>query len=191
MPNTNRIISPYIVDGNPDTMNVPSLYAPGDLGAAFDYNKRAYQVVQVDSGATSATPIGVVVANQLAFWKQKEGKYIVTNDDRVAIGGGGAAQGGAVGAFRNQVAGIFRNNATAGNFVCILQRGEYIPVSSEAAGGIGQHAIAMTTGTAKVTHEALGTAPTYQSIGVERGAAVAHIALTAIIYVDVDIPNIP
>ena len=182
MPNTNRIISPYIPDGNPDHMNVASLYAPGDLGAAFDFNDRAYQVVQVDSGATVSTPIGVVAEHQLAFWKDKD-KYLVTNDDRVAIGQPTAN------AFRNQVAGVFRVAATAGRYVCILQRADHVYVHGAQGGGIGQTIIAQTTGTGQVTFEAVGGNRTYQKLGVAREATSATLANH--VYVDLDITNIP
>lgn len=182
MPNTNRIISPYIQNGDPDTMNVPALYAPGDLGAALDFNDRAYQIVHLDSGCTNANAVGVVAANMLAFWKDKDA-YLVTNDDRQAIGHGVAN------AFRNQVAGLFRCAATAGNYICILQRGDYVPVLANAGGGVGQTCIAFTTGTAAADWLGVGVAITYQKIGVGRVANALQVAAPAII--DLDIPNIP
>lgn len=181
MPNTNRRQPIYLPTGNPDTWHDPTLYAAGELGLAFDYNDRAYQRVRVDSGATAANPIGVVAVNTLAFWKDKD-QYLVTNDDRQAIGGS------TVNAWRNQVAGIFRHAVTAGDYCDILQRGDNIPVAAAAfAGGIGQRCIAQTTGTAQVTFEAVGAANTYQVVGVARGAA----AWTNLVQADVDIPNIP
>lgn len=180
MPNSNRQQSVYIRDGNPDTMNVASLYAPGDLGQAFDYNDRAYQVVQVDSGATASTPVGAVAANQLAFWADKN-NYRVTNDRRFAIGGAATA------AYANQVAGIFRHAITSGYYACILQRGDNIPV---ADGGntfaVGETVIAEADAAAAADRIAVGSAATYQKIGVARGAASGGN-----VNVDVDIPNIP
>lgn len=180
MPNTNRQQPVYVPTHNPDTWQAAALYAGGELGLAYDANDRAYQRVQVDSGATAANPVGVVAANQLAFWKDKD-RYLVTNDDRQAIGGS------IVNAFRNQVAGIFRRAVTAGYFCDILQRGDNIPVAAGAfAGGVGQRCIAQTTGTAQVTFEAVGAANTYQVVGVARGLS----GLTSV-QADVDIPNIP
>src|SRR3954467_12413007 len=97
MPNVNRITSPYVVTGNPDTLAVSlstqasqtqmdggSTYAPGELGCAFDYNDKAYTLAILDSGATSANPVGSVLVNQVAFWKDQANR-IVTNDFRQAI----------------------------------------------------------------------------------------------------------
>lgn len=183
MPNTNRKQTAYVVTGNPDTLNITSadwdLQNPGQLGMAFDANDRAYQFVQVDSGCTAATAVGVVAANEIAFWKDKD-QYLVTNDRAQAIGGSVAN------AYRNQVAGIFRNAVTAGRYTAILQRGDNIPVREvNSAGGIGQHLIAEAAATAGVAFDALG-ASTYQQIGVARAAGTGVFVLA-----DVDIPNIP
>lgn len=187
MPNINREQTPYIVTGNPDTMNVsPSDFTgtggrPGELGNAFDARDKAYQIVQLDSGATAATPTGVVAANQLAFWKNKD-NYIVTNDRRQAMG-----LGAATGAYRNFVAGIFRNAVTAGNYTCVLQRGDNIPV---ADGGntfaAGESVIAEDDSAAAADRVAVGTASTFQILGRARGAASGGN-----VNVDIDITNIP
>src|SRR5437867_1619783 len=83
----------WLPTGNPDTTNItPTDFGtsattaamggqPGSLGIRFEAGtpSNAYQRVQLDSGATSATSVGVVAANQLAYWKDKS-KYLVTND---------------------------------------------------------------------------------------------------------------
>ena len=77
-----RILAPYMPNGTPDKTNAPSpYYAPGELGCSFvDQNTGCtYLRAQLDSGATSSTGIGAVVANQLAYWKD-ESQFIVTND---------------------------------------------------------------------------------------------------------------
>jgi len=179
MPNANRSLGIYVPTGNPDTVNVSSLYRQGELGTAYDYNDRAYQIVQLDSGATVANAVGVVAANQLAFWKDKD-KYLVTNDKRFAIGGPTSGV--------NQIAGIFRNAATAGNYCHILQRGDYIPVASHTSpDAIGEYAVGDTTADVnRIIGINVGTAPTHQAIGVARTVVSANVT-----YVDVDIPNIP
>lgn len=182
MPNANRSLGVYVKTGNPDSMNDSALYRGGELGVAYDYNDRAYQIVQLDSGCTASNTVGVVAANQLAFWKDKD-KYLVTNDKRQAIGGSLGTN-----AFCNQVAGIFRCAATAGYFCSILQRGDYIPVSDDTtctAVGMTVHADTAAN-TAKAEGVAVATATPYQCIGVVRVVSAAAIA-----YVDVDIPNIP
>jgi len=183
MPNSNRSLGTYVRTGNPDTVNVSSLYAAGELGTAYDYNDRAYQIVKLDSGCVAGASTGVVAANQLAFWKDKDA-YLVTNAPDQAIGG---ALG--TGAQANQVAGIFRNAATAGYYCHILQRGDNIPVADDGStpDAVGESAIADTTANvSRIVGIAVGTAPTYQDLGTCR--VVSDGTDT---YIDVDIPNIP
>lgn len=178
--------TPWLPTGNPDTTNISSADfnsmggQPGGLGIKFEASPpdRTYQRVQLDSGATSATPTGAVAANQLAYWKDKS-VYLVTNDSRQAMGGA-VASGGYV----NYVAGIFRLAATAGNYIDILKRGRSIPV---ADGGntyaAGEQVIAKAAATtAAADRNAVGTAPVSQVIGVARGVAAGGN-----VNVDVDI----
>lgn len=171
----------FLSTGNPDTMNDATLYAPGELGACFDFPAKGgptYEIAQIDSGATSATPTGALAANQLMFWKSRVNK-IVTNDSRFAIGGQ------ITNAWRNQVAGILRNAATPGYYVALLVTGNAINVLSDGNGGVGQTAIANSVTTIPgVVPIAVGTAPTYNKIGIYRSDS----GTTAVI--DVDIPNI-
>lgn len=160
MPNSRTTQTVYLTTGNPDTLNDASLYREGELGAAFDYVDRSYQIVRCDSGATAGAS-GAVAANQVAFWKDKDA-YLVTNDSRMAIGGQVAN------AFRNEVAGIFRAAITAGNYCCVLQRGDNYPVKSDGNGGIGQTAIANSGVAQDIVPIAVGTAPTYQVLGIMR-----------------------
>lgn len=171
----------FLPTGNPDTTNSKDLYATGELGTCFDQPTNGgptYQRVQVDSGATSATPTGVLAANQVMFWKSRTNR-IVTNDSRMAIGGTTAN------AWRNQVAGILRVAATPGYYVDILKTGNAINVLSNGSGGVGQTAIADSSATtAGVIPIAVGTASTYEPIGVYRSDS-GNLAV-----IDVDISNI-
>jgi len=179
--NKNRDGTVYIPTGNPDTVNYNPNYAPGELGVYYDYVQRSYQIVQLDSGATSATPFGAVAANQIAFWKDKT-NYIVTNDNRFALGGAPAANS----AYRNFVAGVFRNAGTPGNTMHILQRGNAINVASDGNGAIGDSAVVLVSASAnQVTNVAAGTAPGPVPLGQIRGAAVSNV-----ITVDLAIPSI-
>ena len=180
MPNANRSQTFYNPTGNPDTMNVSSLYNAGQIGQAYDVNDRAYQCVQVDSGATSATPAGAVAANQLAYWKDRA-TYTVTNDSRFALLDGQSTS------FRNNVAGIFRVAATAGYYVNVLQEGRNISVKEvgSATGGMTLCASTSTTA-ADALGTAINTACPAQQIGVVR-TATSGTTCTA----DVMIPNIP
>lgn len=181
MPHERNIQTVYVDTGDPDTFNATDpLYKPGERGAVHERNDRTYQRVRLDTGATADTSVGVVAANQLAYWKDKD-TYLVTNDSAQAIGGPGGN------AWRNQVAGIFRAAITAGNYCDVLQRGDNIPV---ADGGntfaIGETVIAEAGTAAAADRVAVGTAPTYVPVGIARGAASGGN-----VNVDVNIPSIP
>lgn len=181
----------WLPTGNPDTTNITSTDflslggQPGSLGIQFDGGvpNRSYQRVQLDSGATSATAIGVVAANQLAYWKDKT-NYIVTNDVNQAIGAPSVAETN--NNFRNYVAGIFRTAVTAGNYCDVLQRGLSISVKTTGSPAIGDKLVSDTsTSTARAAVVTPGTAPTVQIIGTARGPAVANVTPC-----DVDVINI-
>lgn len=176
MPNSVRTQPIWLPTGNPDTTNISSTDfnamggQPASLGQKFDYNDREYQRVQLDSGAVAANTVGVVAANQLAYWKDKD-SYLVTNDKRVALGGSLGTN-----AFNNFIAGVFRNATTAGNFTDILQKGDAVSMGTTGSIAAGQIMIGdVTASTAVAASIAVGTAPTYQRLGVARGAAVANV----------------
>lgn len=191
MPNVIRTTTPFIVNGNPDTMAValdtPANsvgqfipYAPGDLGVSFDLNDKAYEIVILDSGATSGTTVGSVAANQVAFWKDRVNR-IVTNDNRMAIG--------AAALCFNFVAGIFRcavaTPGPGGTLMCVLTKGNNVPVASDNSGTIGLMLYAdATASSARLT----STAPqTYATpIAIARGSGGAGS-----IQADVDIRTLP
>jgi hypothetical protein len=128
--------------GSPELLNVSTLYKPGELGSQCQVAGKAYQLVQVDSGATSATTAGALATGQLAFWKDRS-SYLVTND-KIQAEGGGTTQA------TNSVAGVFcattaggvagSATATAGNFTFIQQRGNHVGIlstgSTAAAGDL-------------------------------------------------------
>lgn len=171
MPNQ-KIQTVYISTGDPDTMNASELYKPGELGAVFDFaGSRRYQLVQLDSGATAAPTVGVVAATQVAYWKDKT-KYLVTNDLRFSQ--------------RNLAAGIFRMAVTAGYYCCILKKGKAINVKAASATYADGDNVMPNSGTAAdVTVVAAGTALTYGTLGVARGASGSGV-----VAVDVDIPDV-
>lgn len=173
--NVSSITNPYLYGANADATNTPALYAPAELGAVFYNGGNRYQRVLCDSGATAATPTGIVVVGQTAFWISKINKT-VTNDKRFALGAGTTGS-------RNAVAGIFRNAVTAGNYTDVLDKGNGVLVASDGAGAIGDIAVSdATAATARVTNVTIGTAPTVQSIGLIRAVAASNL-----ITVDVDI----
>lgn len=182
----------WLPTGNPDTTNISATDfnslggQPGSLGAEFEATPadRSYQRVQLDSGATASTSVGVVAANQIAYWKDKS-QYLVTND--VAQANAANMQGVAMAnsGFRNFIAGIFRSAVTAGRFCDILQRGRNINVKTTGTVNAGDYVVSDTsTSAAQGVAVTAGTAPTCRTVGVCSIAAAANIA-----QVDVDIPN--
>ena len=189
----------WLPTGNPDTTNIAAADfgptattvgmggQPGSLGIRFEASPpdRAYQRVQLDSGATASTSVGVVAANQLAYWKDKS-QYIVTND--VAQANAANMQGIAMAnsGFRNFVAGVFRSAVTAGRYIDILQRGRNINVKTTGTVNAGDTVVSDTsTSAAQGVAVTAGTAPTCKVVGIASVAAAANIA-----QVDVDIPEV-
>ena len=161
-----------------EDMNESSLYKPGELGSQIQTTlDKAYQLVQLDSGATSSTGAGVVVAGDLAFWKDRS-NFLVTNDKVQAVGGPGVT------ASRNSVAGVFTVAATAGYYTVVQQRGRRSVVSD--GGGdfaVGEFCVASANAAPDIDRVAAATAPPYTPVG--RVAVAESGGFTA---VDLDIP---
>jgi len=163
----------YIGGGsNVEAMNSTTLYKPGELGSQIQTpGGKAYQLIQVDSGATSAVTAGAPVAGSLAFWKDKS-KYLVTTDKVQAIGGGTSATS----IQRNFVAGVFCSltsgaagtaSITPGNYGVIQQRGAHVGVYT--AGNtvtIGQTIVAADVAGANGVAVAVATPPTNVPVGI-------------------------
>ena len=189
MPNSNRQQTIWLPQGTPDETNITiadwdSVAGQrGQLGVVHEANSRAYQRVKLDSGATSATPTGVVAANQLAFWRYQGDStvqpYTVTNDRRFAMNLTEATN-----AYANFVAGVFRLAVTAGQYCDVLVKGSNIPV---ADGGntfaAGETVFAELDSAAAANRTAVGTMPSYLTLGRARGAASGGN-----VNVDIDIP---
>tara|TARA_R110000868_G_scaffold49941_4_gene160282 strand:- start:1250 stop:1795 length:546 start_codon:yes stop_codon:yes gene_type:complete len=149
---------------SPDTLNQPlsatqasasaavpaQWYAPGDVGVTFEYQDKAYTVAILDSGATSANPVGAPAVNNVLFWKNKANR-IVTNDFRQSIT---PTVPGA------SVAGILRvtpsSAGAGGNVIAMLIRGFGIPVTASTT-AIGPAMVDTTASTCRVV-TAVGTA---------------------------------
>jgi hypothetical protein len=179
MVNERNVQTVYTETGDPDTLNVSTLYRLGELGTVHEKNDRSYQRVRLDTGCTSAVATGIPATNDVLYWKDKN-TYLVTNDSAQAVGTGANS-------WRNSVAGVLRNAATAGNYIDALQRGDSINLPD---GGntfaIGESVIAEAGTASAADRIAVGTAPTYRTIGIARGAASGGV-----VSVDVDIPSIP
>lgn len=163
------------VTGSPDTFNAAALPYPGQAGNSFQWQGNTYTIVQLDAGAT--TP----VIGQVLYWQTKTGLTpSVTNVVANAV------NGATTNAWRNEVAGIIRNIATPGNWICMLIQGSAIPVLVTGTPAVGDSAIsdvAANVGTA--LNIAVGTAPTYQVIGIFRAAKSGSLANT-----DVNVENL-
>lgn len=186
MPNVNRGTSLFLGSASsPDAMNVvltsPPVagnftpYAAGDIGVTFEYQDKAYTVSVLDSGATSANPIGAPAANQLLFWKNKQNR-IVTNDFRQCIT---PTVPGA------SVAGVLRVTPTTigsgGNQICMLIRGYNITVAAGTT-AIGPIMVDTTANKAQVV--------TASGTGIQIGSAItADSAGTCT--ANIEIPALP
>ncbi len=154
-----------------EAINATTLYKPGELGSQVQITGKAYQLVQLDSGATAATPSGLPVCGSVAYWKSRP-SYIVTNDIRFADG----YTTGTTGQGANSVAGVFNSltsgaggsaTITPGNFGVIQQRGTHVGLYTNAttASGPDQWLVSDTANTGKVAAVALATAPAYTPVG--------------------------
>lgn len=180
-----KIANPYMPQGTAAKTNSPTpFYAPGEIGCAFYDPMTGFTNVRVrlDSGATSATPVGAVATGQLAFWKDRANN-LVTNDVRMCDTA--ATSNG----WLNRVAGIFQlavstaanTNDSTGQpitYVCdLVILGQNVNVFTKASGAtIGCQAVADTTA---ATAQAIAltntnTAPTSQVIGVFRSSTITN-----------------
>lgn len=162
-----------------EAMNATSLYKAGELGSQIQLGTKAYQLIQVDSGATASTGAAhVPQAGDLAFWKNKT-SYIVTND-RVQ------AQSGVTNS-RNLYAGVFCSisggasgtaSITPGNFGVIQQRGQHPGVLTSAATLAAGLAIIVSSSSTVPdgVNSAIGVAPISPVVGI---ATAANGAVTA------------
>ena len=167
----NRVIESLYIGSRTsgiEGFNESSLYKEGELGGVIHtVDEKAYQLVQLDSGATASANSGVVAAGDLAFWKDKS-QYLVTNDIAQAIGAEQASQNNK----RNSVAGVFTAAVTAGYFCVVQQRGRNSAVNSDGGADftIGDNAIAANTTASDVDRMAAGTAPTHTVVGAVAAA---------------------
>lgn len=174
MPSGRTDATLYIgAQGGIEQMNVSTLYKPGELGKRIELNGKAYQLVQLDSGATASTSAGAPVAGHVVFWKSRA-NYLVTNDKAQAETPGNAAGASAAAGVlcSTKTSGQAGGDATitAGNYGYIQQRGNHVGVASgaiTAAAGdtlVANSAVATATiakytpGTAPAVNPVVGTA---------------------------------
>lgn len=143
---------------NIEALNATTLYKPGELGSHIELSGKGYQLVQLDSGATSSTSAGTPVAGHLAYWKSRTA-YLVTNDKAQCENPGTTASGASVaGVFVPTTSGGAAGStaATAGNYCVIQNRGTHIgiytPGVTAAAGDqLFANTAVSTAGVQKIT----------------------------------------
>lgn len=155
--------NPFTWHGNTEGLNGSGLLEPGEIGGVLPWNGHQFQLVKMDSGATSATATGIPAAGQVAFWKDRS-NYLVTNDSRFAdsalIPAGTATRDA-----RNSVAGIVEMAVVGGEQFFVHQVGAS-NVKSSSSPNAGDTFVAATGTGADAVSVAAGTAPTCQRIGL-------------------------
>lgn len=183
MPNTNRIIGPFLPTGNPATMKtvinvLADLYAAGQVGGSFDLNSNTYTIVLVEPAVTT------LLVGQTLYWKDTGNTGntpTVTNILANAVGGATSAL--------SQVAGIslvaFAVTGTLGTLICIATgTSKNIPVLSTGTFTIGEQVVAIATAGLVGPVAAATILPT---VGVSRSAATTTAQL---INVDLNLPTL-
>lgn len=179
------IANPFMPQGTPDKTNAASpIYAPGELGCQFyDQNTGGrYLRVQLDSGATSATSVGAVVAGQIAYWKNQaaSGGYLVTNDKNQCDLGPAAAINRIAGIFQLAVTTAPNVNGPDGNpslyTTDLVITKNAFNVAASGSLTAGGYATANTSAsTANAISTTAGTAPPSQTIGVWTSATTSTV----------------
>lgn len=170
---------------NIEALNTTTLYKPGELGSQIQVGTKAYQLIQVDSGAALSTA-GTPVAGTVMYWKNRS-TYTVTNDKIQAEGATNtntAPPTVTIANAVNSVAGVMCSlsagaagtaTVTSGNFGVIQQRGNHVGVASDTSFVPGDLLVAKTTGATSIAaRSAAGTAPVSQVIG-KATAATAQV----------------
>ncbi len=160
-----------------ENFSVTELYKGGELGSRIALDKAAYQLVQLDSGATAATNAGLVADGDLAFWKNRD-TYLVTNDKDQAVGGPVVASA------RNSVCGVFTKAVPAGDHCYIKQRGTH-DVRTDGGGdfAVASYVVASSNNVPDGDNTAIGTSPPTTLVG--RVAAAESAGFTS---TELDLP---
>jgi hypothetical protein len=156
--------NPLTWHGNTEGLNGVGLMEPGELGGVLPFNSHQFQLVKMDSGATSATATGIPAAGQLAFWKDRA-NYLVTNDVRFAdsalVPAGQFPRDG-----RDSVAGVIEMAVVAGEQFFVHQKGASTGVKVSTSPNPGDVFVPNSGTNADCTTTAAGTAPAGLPVGV-------------------------
>lgn len=150
---------------------------------------KEYQLLQIDSGATSATPTGAIAQGQLMYWKDRA-KYLVTNDVRFSDWFASGTRNGV-----NSAAGVLvtpttgSSPAIAGDTVYLQTKGRCdLILSAQASPSLGDWAIPNNSLTVpQINNVAVGTAPGDTVVGRYRSVTVT----SSVASVDLQLPEIP
>lgn len=178
MPNSIRILAPFIQNGDPASMaiqiqtpdiaNVGSgVYAPGELGSSFDLNDKTWTIVKLKA-ADAVTP------GQALYWND------VANN---IVSGASASSIGGV----NAIAGVAQCTVTAGAngaLIC-MQTGGPAQLQTTGAPAAAAKVIGSAT-SGKFAPIAAGTAATDNVYGTFTGVNVANVSPAII-----NIPTLP
>ena len=152
-------VGPY---ANVEAINTTTLYRPGELGSQIQIGTKAYQLIQLDSGATASTAAGTPVAGHLAFWKNRS-TYLVTNNKAACETPGNAPGASAVAGVFCSLSGGAAGTATitAGNYGVIQQRGSHVGILSGSNSAVAGDQLTSdsASGTAQAQKYTPGTAP--------------------------------
>ena len=207
MPNIRQVQSPYLGPfSNVETfhqnllgtnqMGPAALFHPGEAGSRVILSQsgvgtKEYQLCQLDSGVTSATPTGVATIGQTLYWKNRQ-TYVVTNDARFSQNflnsSAGTASASAV-----AVAGVAGIQVTPtasvvpGDWIYVQTKGQAAVLSATSANA-GDFAVPTTTAnTPQVTAVAAASAAT----GTIVGRYIVAIPAAGTAQLDLQLPEIP
>ena len=174
--------NPFTWHGNVEGLNGVGLLEPGELGGVLPAQGHQFQLVKMDSGATSATPTGIPAAGQVAFWKDRT-NYLVTNDSRFADSGSIPANQFPRDA-RNSVAGVIEPAVVANEQFFVHQKGQSAGVKTSSTPNPGDELVANTGTNADTVSVAAGTAPTSTALAVVTSATKTGGLVPAYLNID-------
>lgn len=187
MPNNRVIESIYLGPfQNVEAVNTATLYKPGELGARFISSEvgpgfKEYQLVQMDSGATAATPTGAPAVGQVCYWKSRT-SYIVTNDSRFSEW---ASQGTRQAV--NDVACVAKVAVTPGNYFWGQLKGQCSTLANGTSFVASDFAIPFNSATSPfVDRVAVGSNYADTLMGRSLG-----VVANGLVNIDLQLPGIP
>ena len=172
---------------NIEALNTTTLYKPGELGSQIQVGTKAYQLIQVDSGAalsTAGTPVAAThdgrgslndagSRDQIRLHHHRQNRRRHPAPPTVTIANAVNSVAGVMCSLSAGAAGTA--TVTSGNFGVIQQRGNHVGVASDTSFVPGDLLVAKTTGATSIAaRSAAGTAPVSQVIG-KATAATAQV----------------